>query len=298
MLENHQDLIKTLTNEFHVPPEEQPVRVSDSRHSLLFEILTQIHGKGIEVKAEGNYFYTHWMPTDTPGLYEKNLNDDAARAWLEQLGWINRSITYRINRFGFRCADFSEAGVRHRGIVVLGCSYTQGTGLLEEQTYCAHLENHFKIKTWNLSVPGVDTKPLVNFALCHMLQYIDPIAIIFTVPPVGRYRQLQDLSPGEKNSHPELVNVRMPKMYKPVDGIDLTESAMNYTRDTMALKALAGDLGVPFVANTANTLSDIHDPVTASELAYDRARDLMHFGPVHHRRWADKLIDELEHQLR
>ena len=88
----------------------------------------------------------------------------------------------------------------------------------------------------------------------------------------------------------------IPKVYKMIDP-DLTESVMNYTRDTMALKALANDLGVPFVANTANTLSDIHDPQLVNELAYDRARDLMHFGVAHHRRWANNLIAELEEHI-
>jgi hypothetical protein len=297
MLENHQSLLNTLTNEWHLNNTET-VDLRDSLHSLLFEIIIQLQSQNIDIQYDDNYYYTKWMPTDTPTLYAENIRDQAQRQWLNQLGWIDSDITYRINKFGFRCDDFSQSDKIHRGIVVLGCSYTQGTGLLPEQVYTSLLEQHFGCKVWNLGVSGVDTKPLANFALFHMLDYIEPDAIVFTIPPGGRYRQLANFSNDEMDTYKKFIFGMHGKKYEIASEPDLNDTTMNYVRDMMAVKALGQDLGIPFVANTANVLSDINDPVVAERYHWDRARDLMHFGPAHHRRWADKLIRELEPQLR
>lgn len=297
MLENHQKLTETLSDGWHTQVDDN-VNVAGSLRSLLFEVIVQIRSQQIPIKKAGNYFYSNWMPTDSPGLYAENLNDEARRAWLHGLGWIDRTITYRINQFGFRCDDFSDSDTKHRGIVVLGCSYTQGTGLPEEEVYTHHLQTHFGRKVWNLGIPGADTKPLANFALFHMLDYIEPEAIIFTIPPNGRYKSLRDFPPCELENVPELDGIDIGKKYNRTQITDLTETTMNYVRDMMSVKALCADLGIPFVASTANNLSDIHDRETAKRLDYDRARDLMHFGVKHHRRWADKYIRELEPHLR
>lgn len=295
MFNNRQEIIDTITDEWHIP-EDEKVNFDHTRYAIFEHVYTQWLKANIVVRRDEQYHTALWSPTDTEDRYFDHMNRPETRKWIEQLGWT-KPIAYRINQFGFRCDDFSAQEDKQSGIVVLGCSHTQGTGLPEEDVYVTHIENHFGIKTWNLGVPGIGPEPLVNFALIHLLDYINPTAIIFTIPPVGREHFLRNKPLDERMELVKHSGIDVVKDYLMPHNIDITGSVQSYLRSTMALKCFAQELGVPFVCSTANTLSIMPDRNLCNELAWDRARDLAHFGPRHHRLWADKYIRELEPQL-
>ena len=89
-------------------------------------------------------------------------------------------LTYDINNHGFRCPPFDDIDHRKQQIMVLGCSYTFGIGLRQEQLWHDHLLLAFSDETtqiWNLGVPGYSNDAIARLAW-RFLEYIRP-AMIF-----------------------------------------------------------------------------------------------------------------------
>jgi hypothetical protein len=292
---NCQEIIDGLNNRWHIS-ESDGVDLQETLHAIFSFAYRQCLRFDNQITTDGKYFFTDWWPSDTRERFEDNQSQPETLAWLEELGWTKEAVSYRFNQFGFRCDDFSDFDQRQQGIVAVGCSYTHGVGLPEEDVFLAHIEKHFGIKTWNLGVPGFGPGPIVDFVLTHLLEYIEPTAIIFTIPPLGRHFDLRVAPPAERIDLLKRSNIDVQKDYRG-NTIDIAGSVQSYAKDTMALKCFAQELGIPFVCSTANTLSEVSNPVMSKQIGYDRARDLMHFGRKHHRLWADKYIRELEPQL-
>ena len=89
-------------------------------------------------------------------------------------------LTYDLNNHGFRCRPFEDIDHQKQQIMVLGCSYTFGVGLKQEQLWHDHLRLAFSDETtqiWNLGVPGYSNDAIVRLTW-RFLEYIRP-AIIF-----------------------------------------------------------------------------------------------------------------------
>ncbi len=133
------------------------------------------------LKSHGYIDYTKkvykWMPGDTENRF--NLNYDKASA----LGWTKDNITYNVDSLGHR-NDF-ELDNNTEYNVYLGCSFTYGIGVPNENVWVHVLNNNFTEPAFNLGVPGasVDT--------CYRLfkYYVDKIKIkriFLLVPPENR----------------------------------------------------------------------------------------------------------------
>lgn len=118
-----------------------------------------------------------WIPGDSERVFDHNFEKATA------LGWTKESITYKIDSLGHR-NDF-EIDKNKTYNVYLGCSFTYGIAVPNENIWVHVLNRHLNSPAFNLGVPGcsIDT--------CYRLlkYYIDEIKIdniFLLVPPLNR----------------------------------------------------------------------------------------------------------------
>jgi MoaA/NifB/PqqE/SkfB family radical SAM enzyme len=122
-----------------------------------------------------------WMPMDTKELFEKNLIDSTQKNKLEQYGWLNKKITYNLNNYGFRTTEFTET----ENFIALGCSFTFGIGLPEEEIWTSLLSNQLNLKNWNLGVPGSSSDTSYRLSK-YFIPMLKPKFVVMLEPPDNR----------------------------------------------------------------------------------------------------------------
>jgi hypothetical protein len=96
--------------------------------------------------SNNNRFYetSFWKGSDSEERFKKNYK--------EKEYWIDKKIEYRYNNYGFRTdTDFNS---NIKGVVTLGCSFTEGIGLPLELTWGAKLAKHLNLPHINLGSSG------------------------------------------------------------------------------------------------------------------------------------------------
>lgn len=100
---------------------------------------------------------------------------------------------YRINAWGYRGEDWNHAA--RRRIFVFGCSYTFGTGLREDEIWCAHLKGAYaeafgvrpeEINLLNFGVTGASNSEIARLACLQCSVAKPDLALfMFTHPDRG-----------------------------------------------------------------------------------------------------------------
>jgi len=127
-------------------------------------------------------YQTNWYPMDTLELFQQNQkNNPKAMAQ-----WQKDSITYKLNHYGFRTElDFDDYVAETNTWIVLGCSHSFGIGLPYDKTYVYLLEQHFKNRIINLSVPAGSIDSC--YRVCKAwFNKIRPNKVIIQVPEKSR----------------------------------------------------------------------------------------------------------------
>ena len=104
------------------------------------------------------------------------------------------NLTYDLNNQGFRCRPFEEIDHRKQQILVLGCSFTFGIGLQQEQLWHDHLRLAFTDDTtqiWNIGVPGYSNDAIVRLTW-RFLEYIRPVIIFVQWTSFHRREYVRD----------------------------------------------------------------------------------------------------------
>lgn len=139
-----------------------------------------------------------WIPTDSKELFEKNLQDPEQRKKLERYNWLDKKITYNLNSYGFRTPEFVET----KNFVVLGCSFTFGIGLPEEEIWPSLLSNRLNLKNWNLGSPGASSDSCYRLAR-YFIPMLRPEFVVMLEPFINRLEICNSGSPnivtGTKN---------------------------------------------------------------------------------------------------
>jgi len=107
----------------------------------------------VDIFNKHSYGETYdWFSTDTEECFK-----EAKEAWGDGLPWEGDSITYRINSHGFRGDDLHP--VDSDSFIALGCSFTFGVGVKEEQTWPSVLSESLGMHGYNLGAAahGVET---------------------------------------------------------------------------------------------------------------------------------------------
>lgn len=114
---------------------------------------------------------------------------DAEDKWEQKLKegrksyYINKPIEYKFNNYGYRTYNDFEKG--KKGIITLGCSFTEGIGLHFENVWSYKMANHLDKPLYNLAVGGKGIRDsferLVSFG-----DYLDYDYVFLLIPPPGR----------------------------------------------------------------------------------------------------------------
>lgn len=113
-----------------------------------------------------------WWSCDTEDRFNTNLQ-------LQPADWHYRTkeVIYNVNSGGYRCPEWHEIDWKN-SIVLFGCSETFGTGLAEDETIAAALENLTGVKVINMGKNGTS----MMFALANNMilrnHFPTPLAVI------------------------------------------------------------------------------------------------------------------------
>jgi hypothetical protein len=221
-----------------------------------------------------------WLPTDTKENYEKLIQDPANREYFARQGWDQPgAITYNINSHGFRSDEFDGGPY----MVALGCSYTAGIGLPNEDTWAQQTAAALGLKCANLSWGGYSADSCYRLAE-YWIPELDPEYVCMLVPPKTRLELLLDESALTTRQMP--MEVFMPAsqsmLFDPSDNylkhwfLNEENAKINQRKNILAIRQLCADLNIPCTILNAEK----HMRLNQSELNY--ARDAMHGGPKVH----------------
>jgi hypothetical protein len=221
----------------------------------------------------------HHVTYDENYLHKKHL--------LEKGGWIDREIEYKFNQYGFRCDGFSKYHNRNP-ILFLGCSHTVGVGLPIEQTFPYILSKKLNLHYYNLGVSGSSNKTM--FRLAHAwIPKLKPCKVIVLYNDVGRTEfadgnneEFKHFVPTDfsENAKPK-INLKYAEWYKswltmPVNGRMESSMVMN---------------GIENICRKQNIELYQFNSTTKifQKMACDWAKDLIHYGPITHEKWAQHI---------
>lgn len=251
-----------------------------------------------------------WTPDDDLKKYENNKSSgNIPEKYLDP-----SVVQYEYNSLGYRTKEFDEfKSVEF--ILCMGCSYTEGTGLNNNEVWHHLLGKHFNLPVMNLGVGGSGSDTIAF----NTLQYVKnklpkPKLVIFQWP--GAYRKM---FVGERHrGEPYTINSFVPSVQHDsndvLENIDLKflqeryivykELAyLNQYTDYMTANTLFSGIGVPtfnftfsndneFQMNYLFDKLQMKDVVT-SETDADVARDAMHPGTRHHENYAKILLPDI-----
>lgn len=176
------------------PPDQYKISLDAIRKAMVY------HLKGYTVNLAKNELtweskYTdsvNWFPSDSEELFNKHIQDENTKSLMHKSGWCDKDgnptkFTYNLNEYGFRTENFSEE--TDPGILFLGCSFTFGVGLPNDETFAQKVSNNFNLKNYNLGVPGRGLDFLSFYISTFLKKQIDVEkikAIVVFMPPPGR----------------------------------------------------------------------------------------------------------------
>jgi hypothetical protein len=209
----------------------------------------------------------HWTGTDTIEQYEKNIQNNDSYNLLKKLGWIDTVIDYTYNSQGFRCEEFDQRD----SAIAVGCSFTEGVGLHESQTWPAYLADLLDLPVWNLGSGGgsIDT---VFRILEHYIVRLNTKVVFILTPPKPRFEYCDIrngfpiISIGNLESHESFAKEWLAQTFN---------ADYNTKKTMMAIYYLCQNLKIPvFTQSSESATITNYDSFNQVDLA----RDLMHRG--------------------
>jgi len=203
-------------------------------------------------------------------------------------------IHYRFNSRGYRCAEFDrKADLR---VVTLGCSYTFGIGVAEEETF-SHLvtrqladELEVSAVNWNLAIPGASNDYMTR-ALHLALPVLDPHVVLLFFTHLSRREYI---AASNRNIHYNPNRMHNPSRWD----LDITANIdslisepdnqlnlfRNYKAAEAALRGRIWYFGFRYDKSVVEAAPHLdRERLIEPMLWMDFARDQLHFGPETHR---------------
>ena len=224
-----------------------------------------------------------WMPTDSKARYDENLKDPLFVAIAHQNGWTNNSsITYDINSQGFRGKDFDPSV---KNILTLGCSFTIGVGLRENETWPYILGEKLALPVHNIAGGGWSCDTLFRLSR-YWIPELHPDLVVMLAPSSARLELItSDNEELTVTSHDDISNNSYLKRWFAND----SNSELNRIKNTMAIEMICKKLNIRFMCYSQDTEMTgrlAHDPTNV-------ARDNMHCGAKTHNMFVEKILRDL-----
>ena len=220
-----------------------------------------------------------WLPMDTKELYFDNLKNKYHR--LEQFGWIDASITYKFNSYGFRSEEFSH----NPNIVFLGCSHTCGIGLPVEHTWASIVSNTLGFKNFNLGIGGTSNDTAFRVAQ-HWIPQLTPAIVMFLSTERTRF-ELHTESTLQNWGHWSGSESGCADIWRRWISSDIN-SNMNYLKNILAIQQICNQHNIKFLHIEYNNLNNLNKKTN------DFARDLGHGGTLTNQHIANLFLSKLD----
>lgn len=240
--------------------------------------------------------HTRWLATDTIENYT------IASARDTNLYSIT-DIDYKFNKYGFRCDEFTLPS--ELPIVFLGCSFTEGIGIRQHETWSYKLLEKIRLKTnknipyWNLGLAGtsLDTQARHLYFLTTLLNI--KVKFVFSLIPHVNRREYKVDSEKYRNWIPNWLPEAAP-LSKHVNLVFSDEhfSSHQTERSLMLIDSILRQNDTKMICTSWDVNNDIKTLTNSFPLIDlfqssiqpnegDRARDGMHPGPSYHQKLAD-----------
>jgi hypothetical protein len=224
-----------------------------------------------------------WMPTDSKAKYDENLRDPLFVAIADEKGWTkNPPITYDMNKQGFRGKDFDSSV---KNIVTLGCSFTIGVGLRENETWPYILGEKLALPVHNIAWGGWSCDTLFRMSR-YWIPELCPDLVVMLAPSSVRLELItSDTEYFNYSPHDDISNNNYLKHWFAND----LNSELNRIKNTMAIEMICKKLNIRFMCYLQDeemTGRVPHDPTNV-------ARDNMHCGTKTHNMFVEKILKDL-----
>lgn len=210
--------------------------------------------------------------------FEHNLTIEEKRKVLQENGFLDKSVVYRINSNGFRGNELLENDFE--SVVTFGCSFCFGSGLFEEDTLAGQIERKLNRRAYNLSGLGRGMDAVVRWS-AGWLPYIKPKYVVLLQPfPARREFFFTDTFQRITSTHSINSFEGDPEFGLKLAGLvlDDVEVSLNTVKNMMIFKQLCADNGSKLII-IPNPSYWNHDAT---------ARDLVHPGA----KYIEKMIDK------
>jgi len=227
-----------------------------------------------------------WLSTDSESAFDKNKPN----------GWSKDSITYNLNKHGYRSDEFIDD--ERFTIVNYGCSSTLGVGVKHEDVWTHKLStkiqsrNGVDVKTYNLGVGGA-SMDMICRTIYQTLPILKPdlIFVLFTNPYRFEFQDddgfvAQIIAPDKDTE----------KLYETVANQYSCEN--NFYKNFYIMEAMFARYNKPWLFSSTIEQSDIlstHDNFAGyfddHYKTNDYARDLRHAGIKTHDNMAENFFN-------
>lgn len=220
-----------------------------------------------------------WKGADSFELYQINIQDADRLARLQHWGWNQSNcITYRYNSEGFRTEEFDS---RPCGLA-FGCSFTEGVGVREQDTWPSRLTERSGLWFWNLGIGGAALDTIYRL-FEHYIELLRPKIVVVCHPPQARceYAVNDHVIRTVGVNSPEVNDHIFANFFKHYFLRDLN-SEINWEKNLRLLEYIAQARGLPL----------IHAPMESD----CEARDLQHPGPGCLDSWAEMINSQMQNK--
>jgi hypothetical protein len=219
---------------------------------------------------------------------------------------------YKINSYGYRCPEWKPLPVGKKNVVVLGCSHTFGEGLEDGDIWVDQLYKKVdqkRLRFWNLGEPGASADKVVRI-LYATEKVLFPKLIVICWPFWSRRERLDTHEQNIMGDH------------KTLESETEHTDKNNFLKNVFFAEKFAEKVGakifhcfaqdvykIPNVANVFSKTSiklcwpywsklktDVKNRIATKKPSL--AKDGLHYGVEHHKRFAELLFEDWKTKLK
>ena len=214
-----------------------------------------------------------WDTSDNEENYLRNFSK------LQQLNIDSWPITYCFNSHGFRGPEFDSID-----IITLGCSFTLGCGVAEDQSWPSQLSGITGLNVANLGHSGSSNDTAFRFAK-HYIPLLKPRAVCWLQTDRHRLEIIDDA----QNIVCNLMANDSSNSYYNKDNfvkqwfLSDSNQQLNLEKNTLAVQQLCATHDIKFYVMGRNEIKQL-----------DLGRDLMHPGPASYKHIAEQFARQFD----
>jgi hypothetical protein len=225
-----------------------------------------------------------WLDSDNHEVYKRNICVPEKLELIKQFGWDNPDIiTYNMNSAGFRTNEFDQES----SYIALGCSFTTGIGLPNDQIWPTLVSKQTGKQVWNLGIGGSSMDTCFRL-LYNYINNLNVQAVLFLRPSGLRfeiyYNNRIEFAMPSKTPESTLLTNTVKLWYA-----DQQNEFINSTKNTLAIQALCHARNIKLI------IKDVETDMCGlpAQYPFPTARDLTHSGFVEHQECARRFIESL-----